>query len=99
MRVEFKDDDLRQLYTDPAFRIPRYGPDVTTQFRKKVTILCQARDVRDLYALVGLHFEKLRGQREGQHSVRLNKRWRLLFELLEEAPDTYVLVVDIDDYH
>ena len=34
-----------------------------------------AVDERDLYGMTSLHFEKLLGDREGQHSLRLNKKW------------------------
>ena len=39
--------------------------------------------------------EKLRGDRKGQHSIRINERWRICFEWRDE--DVYE--VEIVDYH
>lgn len=39
--------------------------------------------------------EKLRGDRKGQHSIRINERWRICFEWRDE--DAYE--VEIVDYH
>ena len=57
-----------------------------------------ARDERDLYALKGLHFEKLKG-RTRERSVRLNKQWRLIVSSEKDDDGTYILVIDIEDYH
>lgn len=46
-----------------------------------------------------LHFEKLKGNRTHQHSIRLNERWRLIIELEGEASHRTVVVVSIEDYH
>lgn len=45
------------------------------------------------------HLEKLKGDREGRHSIRLNVRWRLIlrFEHDEEGP--LISIVEIVDYH
>ncbi len=99
MRVEFEDDDLRRLYTDPGFRIRQFGPDVTAAFRKRMAVLVAAKDERDLYALKSLHFEKLSGDRLGQRSIRLNKQWRLIFRMEEDEGGRLVIVVEITDYH
>ncbi len=99
MRVEFEDEDLRRLYTDARFRIPRFGPDVTKQFRKKVAFLYAAADERDLYAYRALRFEKLAGDRVGQHSIRLNDQWRLIIRLARDDAGRLLVVVEVVDYH
>lgn len=99
MRVEFEDDDLRRLYTDPGFRIARLGPEVTRAYRKRVALLVAVKDERDLYAMRSLHFEKLSGDRLGQRSIRLNRQWRLILRLEEDERGRLVIVVEIVDYH
>jgi proteic killer suppression protein len=47
----------------------------------------------------GLHFEKLQGARAHQRSVRLNKQWRLILELVDTKPEKTVRVIGIEDYH
>lgn len=64
-----------------------------------MTTLGAATDERDLYALKSLHFEALKGDRAGQHSVRLNKQFRLILHLEKDGRGNVLIVVEIDDYH
>ena len=51
--------------------------------------------LEDLRVPPGNHLEKLTGDRDGQHSIRINDQWRLCFRWLDgEAHD-----VKITDYH
>jgi proteic killer suppression protein len=99
MLVEFEDDDLRRLYEDAEFRLPRFGRDIVRAYRKVVGFVVGANDERDLYAMRSLHFEKLEGSRSGQHSLRLNKQWRLIVKLQSSQEGKQVVVVEIVDYH
>ena len=62
-------------------------------------VIRTAPDERDLYRLKGLHFEKLEGRRAHQRSIRLNKQWRLVIDLVGHAPNKIVRIVCIEDYH
>ena len=46
----------------------------------KLVGLQAAADIQDLAALPGNRLEALKGDRKGQHSVRINNRWRICFE-------------------
>jgi proteic killer suppression protein len=54
--------------------------------RLKLDRLEAATALRDLAVLPGNRFEALRGDREGQYSIRINDRWRICFEWPDEAP-------------
>lgn len=99
MRVDFEDDDLRRLYEEPDFRLSSIGHDLTRAYRKVVGIVVAASDERDLRAMRSLHFEKLEGDRLGQHSLRLNKQWRLIVRLQTTQEGKKVVVIEIVDYH
>ena len=99
MRLEFDDEDLRRLYEEPAFHLKKIGPELTKAYRKKVGIIVSAEDERDLYAMKSLHLEKLAGDREGQHSIRLNDQWRLILKLNKQPDGTIVAIIEIADYH
>lgn len=99
MQIDFQDNDLLRLYTDPSFRARGVGPELTKAFRKKVEVVVAARDERDLYAMSSLHFEKLKGDREGQHSIRLNEQWRLIVTIEKTDQGTTVDIIEIADYH
>jgi proteic killer suppression protein len=51
----------------------------------------------DLAALPGNRFEALKGDREGQYSIRINDQWRICFEWKRGAPGPSN--VEIVDYH
>ena len=55
-----------------------------------------ATSIRDL-ALPGNRLEALKGDRKGQHSIRINGQWRLCFEWRQGAPGPSN--VEIVDYH
>lgn len=93
MRVVFTDEDLRRLERDPAFTAG-FGREVVRGFRKAMQAIRAAEDSRDLYR-GGLRAERLKGQRQHQHSIRLNGQWRLILEI--EAKD--VTVIRVEDYH
>ena len=58
-----------------------------------------AEDERAFYAMKSLHFEKLKGNRSHQHSMRLNDQWRLILEFERTSDGKVVLVIGIEDYH
>ena len=47
--------------------------------RRKLRQLDSATELRDLAAPPGNRLEALRGDRKGQHSIRINGQWRLCF--------------------
>jgi len=56
-----------------------------------------ATSLRDLGALPGNRLEALKGNRKGQHSIRINDQWRICFEWPEGSPGP--ASVEIVDYH
>jgi proteic killer suppression protein len=65
--------------------------------RLKLDRLEAATSLRDLAALPGNRFETLRGDGQGQFSIRINDQWRICFEWPDRAPGPSN--VEIVDYH
>jgi len=65
--------------------------------RLKLDRLEAAAVLRDLAVLPGNRLEQLKGNRQGQYSIRINDQWRICFEWIEGAvgPSS----VEIVDYH
>jgi proteic killer suppression protein len=63
--------------------------------RRKLDQINRARDLRDLGFPPGNHLERLKGNRIGQHSIRINEQYRICFRW--ETGDAYE--VEITDYH
>jgi toxin HigB-1 len=98
MDVAFEDNYLDRLEIDRMFD-GGYSPAVVKAYRKRMQVIRAAPDERDFYALKSLHYEKLKGDRSHQHSMRLNDQWRLILELRGEVPNKVVVIVSIEDYH
>jgi proteic killer suppression protein len=98
LRFQFKSRKLAALYVEEK-DAHKYPPAVVDAFFDVVGIIDAALDERDLYALKGLRCEKLKGAREHQHSVRLNKQHRLILELENDNQGRYIRIIDIEDYH
>jgi proteic killer suppression protein len=98
MDIEIADEELERLAGDPHDdgRLP---PGIAKAFRKRLWFIAQATGVGDLYGLHGARFEKLKGDRAGQYSMRLNDQWRLILELVGVATEETVRIIEIDDYH
>jgi toxin HigB-1 len=62
---------------------------------RKLTQLDNARNLDDLRAPPGNRLEALAGNRKGQHSIRINDRWRVCFRW--RGGDAWD--VEIVDYH
>lgn len=98
MDVSFADKDLDRLETDVGFTAG-FSRAVVTAFRKRIQMIRAAPDERVFYGLKSLHFEKLKGDRSHQHSMRLNDEWRLIIELTQQSGRKVVVIVGIEDYH
>jgi toxin HigB-1 len=98
MDVEFASESLDRLETDAGFSGGFTDP-IVKAYRKRMQQIRAATDERTFYAFKSLHFEKLKGERQGQHSMRLNDRWRLIVELKGEAPNKRVRIVEISEHY
>ncbi|MEM9472082.1 MAG: type II toxin-antitoxin system RelE/ParE family toxin [Pseudomonadota bacterium] len=77
-------------------RVPKgYPEDLVIRSRAMLTALNAAAELEDLRFPPGNHLEKLRGDRAGQHSVRINRQWRICFVWTDGGPEN----VEIVDYH
>jgi proteic killer suppression protein len=97
VKVVFEDDGLERLEVDAAFD-KGFEPGIAKAFRRVVNLIRQAPDERDFYSLKSLRFEKLKGSRSDQRSMKLNEQWRLILRIQGENPKE-VVIVGIEDYH
>jgi toxin HigB-1 len=72
-----------------------FPPDLVSVARRKPRMLDAARDVRDLLQPPGNRLEKLRGNRAGQWSIRINDQWRICFTWEKDGAHE----VEVVDYH
>jgi proteic killer suppression protein len=72
----FRCADTERLFRRESVR--RFKP-IERQALRKLDLLDAAPDLRTLSTLPGDRLEKLKGAREGQHSIRINDQWRICF--------------------
>ena len=88
----FRDPRTESLFND--LDVPRFR-SIERTARRRLLYLHQARRLEDLRVPPGNRLEALKGDRQGQHSIRINDRWRICFRWRDgDAFD-----VEIVDYH
>ncbi len=93
MIKSFGDRDTERLFArEPVRRLPA---DLRRVMLRKLVAIDAAETLEDLRVPPGNRVEKLRGDRQGQHSIRVNDQWRVCFRW--EGADAYD--VEIVDYH
>ena len=98
MEVEFEDEKLERLETDRKYD-GGYAQGMVKAFRMRIQFIRGSDDERQFSAWRALRFEKLKGDRADQYSMRLKDQWRLILKLRKEPTGKTVVVVSITDYH
>jgi len=88
----FRSKETEVLFADSE--VPRFRAFERIA-RRKLLYLHRARSLQDLMVPPGNRLEALRGDRKGQHSIRINAQWRVCF--VWKNGDAYD--VEIVDYH
>jgi toxin HigB-1 len=92
MIKSFRDRDTERLFArEPVRKLGK----VQRVALRKLRMLDAATALQDLRVPPGNRLERLRGDRSGQHSIRVNDRWRVCFRWRQG--DAYD--VEIVDYH
>jgi proteic killer suppression protein len=89
----FRDRETERVFRREKTR--KLAPDVQRIAQRKLAVLDAAESLQDLRASPGNRLEKLVGDREGQHSIRINDQWRICFRWR----DGDAASVEIVDYH
>jgi proteic killer suppression protein len=93
MIKSFADAETEKIFNREFSR--KLPADIQRNARRKLELLDVSKVLNDLRIPPGNHLEKLIGDREGQHSIRVNQRWRICF--VWRKGDAYD--VGIVDYH
>lgn len=93
MIKSFADKDTDRLFRHQAPR--RLPNEIWRRAARKLLILNAAVELNDLRVPPGNRLEKLKHDREGQYSIRINNQWRICFTW--RSGDAFD--VEITDYH
>jgi proteic killer suppression protein len=105
MKVEFENEYLRELYNSgkTTDKKHRFQPQVVNGYVKCVRALYRALRVEDLFFIKSLHYEKLKGDKKGLSSLRINDQYRLEFRELTHSNNILEIeicsLVDITNHY
>lgn len=89
----FKNKDTQAIFQGEF--VKAMDGQIQQRAREKLKYLDAAADLRDLMVPPSNQLEALKRDRKGQHSIRINKQWRICFKWKDgDASD-----VEITDYH
>jgi proteic killer suppression protein len=89
----FASDETEKIFRGKtSTKLPK---DIQRTARRKLIYLDDADDLQDLLAPPGNRLEKLKGDRAGQYSIRINDQWRICFKWSDNKANN----VEIVDYH
>lgn len=101
MQVIFKTLELRQLYLIPLDNIKGKLPfpkSLIQKYKDRIVLLESIEKITDVYSFKSLHFEKLKGNKMGKCSIRLNDQYRLIIEQLNEEV-VKILIIEISKHY
>ncbi len=92
-RQSFKDKETEKVYNrEGSGKLP---PDIQQAALRKLRMINNSKTLNDLRVPPANRPEKLKGNREGQLSIRINDQWRICFI----GADGDAREVEISDYH
>jgi toxin HigB-1 len=93
MIESFASEETEKIFRGQVSK--KYPREIQRTARRKLLYLDDAENLQDLLSPPGNRLEKLKGDRAGQYSIRINDQWRICFNWsVNKAKD-----VDIVDYH
>ena len=93
MIESFASEETKKIFLGTtSTKLPK---DIQRTARRKLLYLDDADDLQDLLAPPGNRLEKLKGDRAGQYSIRINDQWRICFDWVGNRAKN----VEIVDYH
>ena len=89
----FKDKETEKIFHRQRSR--KLPQDIQQVALRKLRMINRAQTLQDLRVPPANRLEKLKGDRLGQHSIRINDQWRICFEW----QDNDAFDVEVADYH
>ena len=93
MILSFRSKESEAVWRGEASR--RLPPEIQQTARRKLRMLNNVRSLIDLRVPPANRLEALKGDRKGQHAIRINDQWRICFVWTDTGPAN----VEIVDYH
>jgi toxin HigB-1 len=93
MIISFGNKDTESIWN--GIRVKNMSLEIQTVGRRKLRMLNNSQTINDLRIPPSNRLEKLSGNLDGFHSIRINDQWRIIFKWIEGQSEE----VKIVDYH
>lgn len=95
MIKSFANKETELIYNQKKSR--RFPQEIQKTALRKLQYIDNAKTLNDLRSPPGNRLEALHGDRDGQHSIRINDQWRICF--VWDENEAFAYSVEIVDYH
>ncbi len=93
MEVIFKDRKLKKIYE--TWKSKDFSKEIIIKFIQKINILKNIFNINDLKNLRSLNFEKLNNYKDWDFSIRVNKWYRIIFNITWNE----IKIIEVTDFN
>ena len=98
MEVYFNEDYLRELYTSGVSdKKHRFQPQIIRKYIRVIDLMIELPNVNSLMKYNSLNYERLKGNKQGLSSVRVNDQYIIEFEEVVVGEDIVATICNIVD--
>lgn len=98
MEIIFNEQYLQEMYlTGHTDKKHRYQPHIIRKYIRIINLMIDAQDILELLQYNSLNYEKLKGDKSGLSSVRVNDQYRIEFEEQMKDGETVATICNITD--
>ena len=101
MVVRFRNKKVLELYElETRLSVSKYkfAGHIIEKYKLRIGQLIDAPDLKTIVQIRSLNYERLKGNRKGQSSIRINDQFRICFIELNEN-EVAVEIIELTDYH
>jgi toxin HigB-1 len=84
MTISFGDLYLKELFQGTEIGKPQFEHSVILSYKRKIKTLQFLENLKAISRVKGLNLEALKGNRTGLYSVRVDKKYRIIFRISPE---------------
>ena len=99
MEIIFEKEYLSELYFEgkTSDKQHRFQPKIIAKYKKTIDLMESLASVEDFYRYHSLNYERLKGDKRGMESVRVNDQYRIEFEEHIKDGETIATICNITD--
>lgn len=98
MEISFNEQYLQEMYlTGRTDKKHRFQPQIVRKYIRIINLMIDVQNILELLQYNSLNYEKLKGDKIGLSSVRVNDQYRIEFEERTKAGETVATICNITD--